>query len=200
MILQKLRNKLIVAVIFIIIASILTTVVIDISPRDENKVFPGIIGDMILKNNETGIFFIRNITLYDDFRGNITQGYKGTYSNNNGSMIIFLAQLRDNVSANRSLKDMVIRSGFNESTYNESIPARITRNITVAKLPVKNPEVFVMQKNINISLHYVFYKKDKVYWVGFDNDPDIQFQLGMLVEVYKKVDFIKGDFGSFSDI
>jgi hypothetical protein len=92
---------------------------------------------------------------------------------------------------------MVVRAGFNESIYNESIPARITDNITVTKLPVKNPEVFAMQKNINTTLHYVFNKKDKVYWIGFSNDSDIPYQLGMLVEVYKKVDYVKGDFGSF---
>lgn len=193
------RKSLITATIIIIIAGILTTVVIDISPEGNEKkvIFPGIIGDMILKNNETGIYFIRNITLFDDFRGNITQGYKGIYSNKNGTMIIFLVQVQDNVSANRSLKDMVVRAGFDESTYNESIPAKINENNTVAKLPVKNPEVFVMQKKLNTTLHYVFYKKDKVYWIGFSNGSDIQYQLGMLVEVYKKVDFVKGDFGSF---
>lgn len=195
------RNKLIVAVILVVIASIgISMVNIPLPTKeDEKRIFPGIIGDMILKNSDIGIYFVRNITLYDDFRGNITQGYMATYSNLNGTMIIFLAQAQDNITANRSLKDMVIRAGFNESTYNESAVPRINNTITITKLPAKNPEAFAMQKDWNQTLHYVFSKKDKVYWIGFSPSPnlDIPYQMGMIVEVYKNVDKKKGDFGSF---
>jgi len=197
-----LKNRLIYIAIIIaavVIAGIFFNMKMDfLSSRGEViRIFPGIIGDMLLKNNETGINFIRSITLHDDFRGNITQGYKATYSGSNGTMIIFMAQMQDNVTANISLKDMVIRAGFNESVYNESEIPIIGRNISIAKLPVKDPEVFAIKKNINATLHYVFFKKDKVYWVGFSNDQDIEYQLGMLVEIYRRIDWVKGDFGSF---
>lgn len=184
----------------IIIAGVMLSVKIDFSSKssEEKRIFPGIIGDMILRDNQTGKIFIRNMLLYDDFRGNITQGYRSNYSSSNGTMVIFIAQMRDNITANRSLRDMVIRAGFNESAYNESEVPRIDRNITVAKLPAKNPEVFAMQKDINSTLHYVFSKKDKVYWVGFNSkEEDIPYQLGALVEIYRTVDKVKGDFGSF---
>jgi len=162
---------------------------------EEEKIFPEIIGDMLLKENQTGKIFVRNIVLYDDFRGDIVQGYRAKYSGSNRTMIIFLVQVRDNITAKKSLKDMVVRAGFNESRYNESEIPRLDKNTTVVKLPVRNPEVFAVQKSWNQTLHYIFSKKDKVYWVGFSDDRDIEYQFGMLVEVFRNVDKKKGDFG-----
>ena len=188
-------KMLITLTILVVVGVGIKVVLIDI-PLYEEKMFPDMIGDMILKNNYTGVYFVRNITIYDNFKGDIIQGYKAVYSNNNGTMIIFLAQVQDNITANKSLKDMVVTAGFNESTYNESEVPIIYVNNTIVKLPVKNPEVFAMQKSWNQTLHYIFYKKDKVYWIGFNDDNDTEYQVGMLVEIYKNVDKKKGDFGN----
>lgn len=163
---------------------------------EEKELFPGILGDMILNNNETGKDVITSIISHDDFRGDIIQGYKANYSGSSGMMIIFIAQMADNISAKKSLKDMAIRVGFNESTYDENKTPVINSNITIVKLPVKNPEVFAIQRSMNATLHYTFYKKDKVYWIGL-SDPDIQYQMGMIVEVYRNVDKEEGNFGIY---
>lgn len=193
------RNILVIAIILTIATIVAIGVTVNISSikKDEKVLFPGIVGDMALQGTGVGIHFIRNITVYDDFRGDIVQGYKATYFGENMTMIIFLVQMQDNISANRSLKDMAIRAGFNESTYNESEIPIINKNNTIVRLPVKNPTVFAVQRDMNETLHYVFSKKDKVYWIGFSNDQDLPYQLGMLVEVYKSVDWEKGDFGIF---
>lgn len=198
------KNRLIYIAIAIVAAIIIVDVVLSVKidfsskPLAEKNMFPWIIGDMILRDNQTGKIFVRDIVSYDDFRGNMTQGYRANYSGSNGTMVIFIAQMQDNITANRSLGDMVVRAGFNYSTYNESEVPRIDMNTTVAKLPAKNPEVFAMQNDWNQTLHYVFSKKDKVYWIGFNSkEEDIPYQLGMLVEIYRTVDKQKGDFGSF---
>lgn len=167
-------------------------VAIDISSTvksGDERLFPGILGDAILRSNETGKDVVTNITLYDNFRGNIIQGYKANYSGSNGTMIIFIAQMSDNISANRSFKNMITRIGYNESVRpNQSFG----NNTTIIKLPVDNPEVFVIQKNKNATWHYTFTKSDKVYWIGF-SDPDIEYQARMLIEVYRDVDEKKDD-------
>lgn len=179
------KNRLIYvvyAVIIVMIVTIMTNISVDLFPKkNEKTMFPGILGDSILKNNDTGIYFIKSMTLYDDFRGNIVQGYKANYSGVNGTIVIFIAQMLDNVSANRSLKDMVTRLGYNQSSDN----LNLTYN-SVIKLPVENPEVFVIQKN-ETRYHYTFSKEDKIYWVGFSNI-DVQYQVDMLIEIYKNVD------------
>ena len=160
---------------------IVTSVNIDFFSQNEDKeeIFPGILGDMVLNSNDTGIDAIRNIVAYDDFRGNIIQGYKANYTGSNGTMIIFIAQTRDNESAIQSIRDMVVRSGYNDS-------ANITDNDTVMKLPVENPEVFLIQKSDKVPWHYVFAKLNKVYWIGFSNQ-DIEYQMMMLIEIYRGV-------------
>lgn len=159
--------------------------------NDDNKElsFPGIIGDSILKSSETGKDTISNITIYDNFTGDVIQGYKAAYSNpsNNKTMVIFIAQMKDNITANSSLKSMVIRDGYDSTHSNES-----NDNITIVKLPVQNPEVFAIRKNKNTMWHYTFYKSDKVYWVGFNNT-DMQYQVDMLEEVYRNLDKTKAD-------
>lgn len=199
----KISNPMKAAIIIIvvgIIAILAVNMVVDF-PKDteEQPLFPGIIGDMILKSNDTGIYFIKNMTLYDDFRGDITQGFKANYSGKNGTMIIFIAQMSDNQSANKALKDMIIRNGYNESMDSrDDINGNITRyaNDTIMKLPVKNPEVFIMQKDKKVRWHYTFAKLDKVYWVGFSESEDtyIEYQVNMLIEVYRYVDKIKNGF------
>lgn len=151
----------------------------------EKKIFPGIIGDTILKDNETGFDSVKNMTLYDDFKGNMTKGYRATYSGNNGTMIVFIAQMPDNMSAYNSLEDMAVRLGYNKDESNNSSPTN--PNATIIKLPIKNPDVFVIQKNNSRMWHYTFSKLDKVYWIGFSN-PDMQYQSNMLIEVYRNVD------------
>lgn len=178
------RSTIIGAVIAIIVIGFFVNVAINLpSPNEKSDMFPGIIGDTVLKSNDTGIYVIKNMTLYDGFQGNIMQGYKANYSGINGTMIIFIAQMADNTSSYRSFKDMIIRNGYNYSIgENESV----YNNTTVIKLPVANPEVFVMQKN-NDAFHYVFVKSDKVYWVGFSKfDPE--YQGNMLIETYINVD------------
>lgn len=173
-----------VIVIVIITFGIYIAINFPLSAKDEEKrLFPGIIGDAILKNNETGISSIKDIILYDDFRGNITQGYKANYSSSNGTIIIFVVQMQDYFAADKSLKDMVIRSGYNDSNKNVTLG----KNATVIKLNVNNPEVFVIQKNNSKIWHYTYVKLDKVYWVGF-SDPDVDYQGNMLIEIYRKVD------------
>jgi hypothetical protein len=152
--------------------------------------FPGVIGDAVLRNNETGEQIIKNMTSYDDFHGNVVQGFKATYSGENGTVVIFVAQMSDNVSADRSFKDMIIRNGYNYSIRsNESIFG----NITVIKLPVINPEIFAIQKNKNDTFHYTFTKLDKVYWIGFSKwdmeyQTNMDYQASMLMEIYINVD------------
>lgn len=175
-------EKRLIYIIVVMLVIIYVATNIDFSSKKEEKrMFPGILGDSILKNNETGIDSIKSIILYDNFRGNVIQGYKANYSGRNGTMIIFMAQMLDNVSVNRSLKDMVVRAGYNQSSNN----LNLTYN-SVIKLPVENPEVFVIQKNTT-QYHYTFYKEDKIYWVGFNN-LDVQYQIDMLIEIYKSVD------------
>ena len=189
-------NKLIFIVVLVIFAGFGIGMV-NISNKDEVRVlFPEIIGDAILDSNETGIYFVRSIVLYDDFRGDVVQGYKATYSGGNGTMIIFMAKMRDNESAYDSLKDMVIRDGYNQIGFNETIGDN-NFNITlpidnVTRLPVKNPEVYMIQKNKNSTWHYTFTKLDKVYWIGFNNS-DIQYQIDMLIATYRNVDKGKGE-------
>lgn len=178
------RNKIIQVVIAIVIIGFFANVAINLplSVEKENM-FPGVIGDTVLKSNDSGISAIRSMTLYDDFRGDVLQGYKANYSGINGTVIIFVAQILDNTSADRSFKDMIIRNGYNYSTgTNESV----YNNITVIKLPVVNPEVFVIKKNNDVP-HFTFTKSDKVYWIGFSKW-DIQYQLDMLMEIYINVD------------
>lgn len=185
-------GTLIKMIVLAMIISIVIYTVIDnpYSTVGEERLFPGIIGDMILKNNETGKYVVESITSYDNFKGYVIQGYKANYSGSNGTMIIFIAQMVDNASASRSLKEMVIRAGYNQSADSNQT---IGDNITVIKLPVDNPEVFVMKKNKNVTWHYTFSKLDNVYWVGF-NGSDIQYQIEMLIEVYRNVDKVKGSF------
>lgn len=173
-----------VIVIVIITFGIYIVINFSLSAKNEEKIlFPGIIGDAILKNNETGISSVKDIILYDDFRGNITQGYKVNYSSSNGTIIIFVVQMQDYFAADKSLKDMVIRSGYNDSNKNVTLG----KNATVIKLNVNNPEVFVIQKNNSKIWHYTYVKLDKVYWVGF-SDPDVDYQGNMLIEIYRNVD------------
>jgi hypothetical protein len=183
---MKYRGTLIkvIATIIIIILGIYVAINLPLSTKsEEKKLFPGIIGDAILKNNETGISSIKDVILYDDFRGDIIQGYKANYSGSNGTIIIFIAQMQNYSVTDKSLKDMVIRAGYNESDIN----ATLGKNTTIIKLPVKNPEVFVIQKDENTTWHYVYVKLDKVYWVGFSK-PDVDYQASMLVDIYRKVD------------
>lgn len=174
----------------ILIVSIIMNINIDFFSKNEykeDKIFPGIIGDMILKSNDTGIDTIKDMVTYDDFRGDIIQGYKANYTGSNGTTVIYVAQMKDEESAMKSTKDMIIRSGYNESANegtNES--ANITDNVTVVKLPVENPEVFVMQKNIRVPWHYVFADLDKVYWIGFSNR-DTDYQMEILIEIYRNI-------------
>lgn len=174
----------------ILIVSIIMNINIDFFSKNEykeDKIFPGIIGDMILKSNDTGIDTIKDMVTYDDFRGDIIQEYKANYTGSNGTTVIYVAQMKDEESAMKSTKDMIIRSGYNESANegtNES--ANITDNVTVVKLPVENPEVFVMQKNIRVPWHYVFADLDKVYWIGFSNR-DTDYQMEILIEIYRNI-------------
>ena len=174
----------------ILIVSIIMNINIDFFSKNEykeDKIFPGIIGDMILKSNDTGIDTIKDMVTYDDFRGDIIQEYKANYTGSNGTTVIYVAQMKDEESAMKSTKDMIIRSGYNESANegtNES--ANITDNVTVVKLPVENPEVFVMQKNIRVPWHYVFADLDKVYWIGFSNQ-DTDYQMEILIEIYRNI-------------
>lgn len=186
----QIDKSLIKTIVIIVVIVFVAYAVINIQlpvKKDSNKElsFPGILGDSILKNSETGKDTIRNITLYDNFTGDVIQGYKAEYSNpgNNKTIVIFIAQMKDNITANNSLKSMVIRDGYDSVYSNES------DNITVVKLPVQNPEVFAIRKNKNAMWHYTFYKSDKVYWVGFNNT-DVQYQVDMLEEIYRNVDKI----------
>ncbi len=178
------RCTVIKVVIMVIIIGFVVNIVINLPSSNEKiDIFPGILGDMTLKNNETGKRAIANMTSYDDFQGNIVQGYKASYSGINGTMIIYIAQMPDNMSANISFKDMIVRNGYNYSIgANESV----LNNTAVAKLPVVNPEVFAIQKN-NDTHHFTFTKLDKVYWIGL-SELDIEYQVNMLIEVYINVD------------
>lgn len=185
-------TNIVIMVSIIIIVVISSTIKIDFTKGEEKRLFPGIIGDTVLKSNETGISFIRNITLYDNFVENIMQGYKATYYGKNGTMVIFAARVKDNITANKSVKDMVIRMGWNESMSFKDNGNKTSNstNWTILKLRVDNPEVFVIRRNNRSIWHYVLSKSDKVYWVGFDNI-DIDYQLDMLVEMYRTVDEYK---------
>lgn len=179
----KLAKTIVIAVAIIYVAY----VVINIQPSaqgEERKLFPGILGDMLLKSNDTGTYMIKNMTLYDDFRGYVVQGYKATYSGVNGTMIIFIAQTLDNSSANESFNDMAIRIGYNKSV---DINQSIKNSDPVIRLPVENPEVFLIQRNNSTIWHYTFTKLDKVYWIGF-NSTNIEYHARMLMEVYRSVD------------
>ncbi len=185
------RNALTNVAIVVIIIGFAISIVTNI-PSSNVKIymFPGVIGDAVLRNNETGEQIIKNMTSYDDFHGNVVQGFKATYSGENGTVVIFVAQMSDNVSADRSFKDMIIRNGYNYSIRsNESIFG----NITVIKLPVINPEIFAIQKNKNDTFHYTFTKLDKVYWIGFSKwdmeyQTNMDYQASMLMEIYINVD------------
>lgn len=194
------KNRLIYIVyivIIVIIVGIVTNISINFFPKKEERaMFPGILGDTILLSNETGIDSIRSIVSYDDFRGNIIQGYKANYTGRNGTMIIFMAQMPSNESAYRSLKEMVARIGYNQSLYNESrndtnknvTDDNVTGdNVTIVRLPIDNPELFLIQKDKNKIWHYTFSKQDKVYWIGFNN-LDVQYHIDMMLEVYRNVD------------
>lgn len=193
--------------IYIIVAMLVVMYVainIDFSSKKEKEMFPVILGDAILKSNETGISSVMKIVSYDGFQGDIINGYNANYTSSNGTMIIFMAKMSSNESAYRSLKDMVIRMGYNESSYNDSLlynesrynqsissnntnKSAIDENVSVVRLPIKNPELFLIQKEKNKIWHYAFSKEDKVYWIGFNN-LDIQYHLDMMIEVYKNVD------------
>jgi len=227
--------------IYIIVAMLVVmyvAITIDFSSKKEKEMFPVIIGDAILKSNETGINSVMKIVSYDGFQGDIINGYNANYTSSNGTMIIFMAKMSSNESAYRSLKDMVIRMGYNESSYNDSLlyndsrynqsissnnsllyndsrynqsissnnsllynesrynqsissnntnKSAIDENVSVVRLPIKNPELFLIQKEKNKIWHYAFSKEDKVYWIGFNN-LDIQYHLDMMIEVYKNVD------------
>lgn len=193
--------------IYIIVAVLVVMYVainIDFSSKKEKEMFPVILGDAILKSNETGISSVMKIVSYDGFQGDIINGYNANYTSSNGTMIIFMAKMSSNESAYRSLKDMVIRMGYNESSYNDSLlynesrynqsissnntnKSAIDENVSVVRLPIKNPELFLIQKEKNKIWHYAFSKEDKVYWIGFNN-LDIQYHLDMMIEVYKNVD------------
>lgn len=168
----------------VLIVGTVINIKIDFSPKkEEEKMFPDILGDSVLKTNDTGINFIRDITVYDDFRENIIQGYKANYTGANGTMIIFIVQTLNNESANTSVKEMAVRNGY-DTNMNENNSN--TTNWSVVKLPINNPEVYVIRKDINYAWHYTFAKFDKVYWVGFSN-PNIEYQVYMLIEVYRDV-------------
>ncbi|MCE8428912.1 MAG: hypothetical protein J5U19_11040 [Candidatus Methanoperedens sp.] len=178
------KDKLINAAIIGIIVVLIFMIVIINLPSTQNVkeegLFPQIVGNMLLKSNETGIASIKNITSYDDFRGNIVDGYAAQYSGINGTMVIFIARMPDNYSALGSLKDMVINAGYNESTIPDE-------NTTVIKIPgVTNPEIFLIQKSKNVAWHYTFTTSNKVYWISFDK-PDLQYQMEMLREVFLKI-------------
>ncbi len=160
------------------------------SSSREIPLFPGILGNTGLDKNETGKQVIANIVSHDEFDGNIIQGYKATYSGDNGTIIIFVARMSDNVSANKSFNDMIDQTGYNRSLKSNQ---SIKNNATVIKLPVENPEVFVIRKNKNDTLHYTFTKLDKVYWIGFSKW-DIEYHASMLMEIYINVDRQKSIF------
>lgn len=174
--------------IFIVILIIvyIAYVLINLPKTGENKkaLFPGIIGDSILRDNESGIIFIKGIVAYDNFSGNILQGYRANYSGVNGSMIIFVAQMLDNISAEKSFTNMIVKNGYDgdEKRY-----LNVTENTTIVKLPVKFPEVFAIRMNGTMPWHYTFAKLNKVYWIGFYSQ-DIQYHANMLEEVYRTVD------------
>ena len=168
----------------VLIIGAIVNIKIDFSPKKEEvKMFPDILGDSVLKTNDTGINFIRDIAVYDDFRENIIQGYKANYTGANGTMIIFIAQTLNNESANTSVKEMAVRNGYDPDMDKNS--TNMT-NWNVIMLPINNPEVYVIRKDINYTWHYTFAKSDKVYWVGFSN-PNIEYQVYMLIEVYRNV-------------
>lgn len=182
------RNILIQLAIMVIIIGFIVNVVNNLPSSTEEKVlFPGILGNTVLKNNETGKQIIENMTSYDGFRGDIVQGYKATYLGDNGTVVIFLAQMPDNTTANVSFKDMVIRAGYHGDieTSNESM-----RNKTIIRLPVENPEVFAMRKDKTMAWHYTFTKEDKVYWIGFSS-MNVDYQADMLIEIYRSIDTTK---------
>lgn len=177
----------VIVTIIIIILGIYVTINLPLSAKGEEKrLFPGIVGDAILKNNETGISSIKDIVSYDGFRGDIVQGYKANYSSRNGTVIIFIAQMQNYSVTAKYLKDMIIRAGYNESDTNVTLG----KNTTIIKLQANDPvdpEVYVMQKDENTTWHYVYLKLDKIYWIGFSK-PDIDYQTSMLAEIYSKVD------------
>lgn len=194
MISKESKKELIKVVIVLAIAGLAISMIIDIPKKifdipkntEEKVLFPKIIGDTILENNETGKGVITSIALYDNFKGYLVKGHRANYSSRNGTMIIFVAQMLDNNSANRSLKDMLVRAGYDDNIgYGRD---RDIGNNTVVKLK-DNPEIYLMQKNRNISRHYTFAKSDKVYWVGFSS-PNTRYQIDMLTEIYRNVDDI----------
>lgn len=182
MVSKNLLITLVIGMVIVIIVSM--NIAVNFSQNTkEKRLFPDIIGDSVLRKNDTGIYYIKSIISYDNFKGNIIQGYKANYSGINGTAIIFVAQMQDNATADKSIKEMIILNGYNESNAN----ATIDENATVIKIPVNNPEVFVIQKNNDTMWHYTYAKLDKVYWIGF-SDSDISYQTNMLMEIYRKVD------------
>ncbi len=182
-----LTKLVIVTIIIVIVANMVINLPLS---SGDTQLFPGILGNTGLDKNETGKHTIANITSHDGFIGPIIQGYKATYSGDNGTIIIFIAQMLDSGSVNKSFNDMIDQTGYNRSLgSNQSIK----NNVTVIKLPVNNPEVFVIWKNKNDALHYTFTKLDKVYWIGFSKH-DIEYEASMLMEIYKNVDREKSIF------
>lgn len=185
------RNILINVAIIIVITVFGITIMNDIpSSAEKRDLFPGILGNSVLNKNETGRQTVVNISSYDGLVGHIVQGYKATYSGENGTVIVFVAQMSDNISANKSFHDMIAKTGYNRSLgSNQSIK----NYIIVARLPVENPEIFAIQKNRNETLHYTFTKLDKVYWIGFSKH-DVEYEASILFEVYVNVDKQKSSF------
>lgn len=177
---------MIMAIITIVV--IVLNVNIDLFSKNENKeeIFPGILGDTTIKSNEIGIDFIKSIITYDDFRGDIIQGYKANYNGTNGSVIIFMAEMKNNETAIQSVKEMILRNGYNASNNITDNDTVLDENITVLKLPVENPELYLMQKSQKVPWHYVFAKNNKVYWIGFSSR-DVDYQMLMLITIYQNV-------------
>lgn len=185
------RNTLIQVAMMVIVIGFIAYTVNNVPSADGKRdLFPGILGNAVLKKNESGKQTIANITSYDGFSGNVVQGYKATYSGENGTVIVFVAQMSDNVSANTSFNDMIAQTGYNRSLgSNQSI----RNNATVIRLPVENPEIFALQKNANETFHYTFTKLNKVYWIGFSKY-DMDYEASMLLEIYINVDKQKSSF------
>ena len=173
-----------IAIVVIVIGLAISIVTNQPSSNVKIDMFPGVLGDAVLRSNDTGKQVIANMVSYDNFHGNVVQGYRANYSGINGTVIIFVAQMADNMSADRSFKDMIIRDGYN---YSIGTNRSVLDNTTVVKLPVTNPEVFAIQMNRKDTFHYTFTKLDKVYWIGFSKW-DVDYQASMLMEIYINVD------------
>jgi len=169
-------------VIITIVAGVTAILVLKSDVNEEKRVlFPGIIGDTALQNNETGIYSIESIMSYDNFKGDAIQGYKANYSGQNGTVLIFIARMLDNKSATEAFEDMIAILGYDENITVDDNASIIGSPI---KLPVENPEVFIIQKSNNTIWHYTFVKENDVYWIGFE-EPSLQYQIDMLIEIYR---------------